>query len=157
MAWVRMDDRMLDHPKFVGLFNPKDPIHCFLWGLSYSQTYRLDGFLSHEAVRSKCQASAVEKLVARRLWDVIEGGYQIHGYLDWNDSREVIDAKIHGARDRKEKYKKEQERNRDGTTTERILGTSPRSTSERTTQPNPTQEVLRTFGEQRSARTCVRK
>lgn len=105
MAWVRIHDAALTHPKIVGFFDPRRPFDLWVWGLSYSQAHLTDGVLPAEALPRGC-GKAATRLVLRGLWDALEtGGYRIHDFLDWNDSRETIRAKREGARNRLQSYR----------------------------------------------------
>jgi len=89
MAWVRIHDGALSHPKVVGIFDPRRPFDLWLWGLSYTQTHLTDGHLPSEAIpRGVSKATGV--LIARGLWEPFERGFRIHDYLDWNDSKEYV-------------------------------------------------------------------
>lgn len=98
MAWVRIHDAAITHPKIVGLSDK-----CFrlwVWGLSYSQQHLTDGALPAAALPPRLLA-AVDRLIEVKLWEPLPGiGWKVHDYLDWNDSREVILAKRDGARQR---------------------------------------------------------
>lgn len=88
MAWVRIHDGAMTHPKVVGMFDWRDPFHLWVWGLSYCQTHLTDGRIVREAV-PKAGNKAAAELVKRSLWDVCEdGGWVVHDYLTYNDSRE---------------------------------------------------------------------
>src|SRR6185503_248244 len=103
MAWVRIHDGALSHPKVVGIFDPRRPLDLWIWGLSYTQTHLTDGLLPAEALpHGASRAAAI--LVLRGLWEALEtGGHQIHDYLDWNDSRETVKQKRADAKERANK------------------------------------------------------
>lgn len=42
----------------------------------------------------------VQELVSNGLWDIAESGWQIHDFLDWQDSAEVVKKKLTAARER---------------------------------------------------------
>jgi hypothetical protein len=98
MAWGRIDDGAFTHPKFLTL----DPAALGLWAmaLSYSAHELTDGFIPREQVprlvsvgRARAFALAA-KLVASRLWeDRGADGFQVHDYLDWNDSAKEVREK----------------------------------------------------------------
>lgn len=138
MPWVRIEDTVPDHPKFLRA----GPIAAWLWlcGLCYCQRQLTDGFIPKEALpflgflltdddgdeigslvgasrelggslvgahkRRKVGAKreqvgsyvrAPENLVFRYakklcrvgLWELKDGGFQIHDYLVYNDSKAV--------------------------------------------------------------------
>jgi hypothetical protein len=99
MAWVRLHDGALSHPKVIGIFDPRDPFHLWVWGMSYSQLHLTDGWLPAEALpRGTAKASAV--LLERGLWEPAEAGFTIHDFLDWNDSKELVVKKRTEAKER---------------------------------------------------------
>ena len=87
-------DGILNHSKFVGL----DPAAGWLWtlGLAYCHDQLTDGFIP-QAVPPRLLGMAPARalrlaatLVAARLWEVADGGWVVHDYLEWNDSRDEI-------------------------------------------------------------------
>lgn len=92
MAWVRIDDQLSDHPKIVAA--GPDAAWLFITGLCYASRYLTDGFIPEAQVRRlsdvKNPSAAAKRLVSNGLWDVVEGGYMIHDYLDYNTDAETI-------------------------------------------------------------------
>ncbi len=99
MAWVRLHDGAMTHPKVVGMFDWRDPFHVWIWGMSYCQTHLTDGFITAVAVPRTGLKSA-GALIVRGLWEGVDGGWQVHDYLDWNDSRELVTRKRTEAKER---------------------------------------------------------
>lgn len=97
MAWVRIHDGAMTHPKIVGLSDKA--FRLWIWGLSYSQQHLTDGLLPVEAVPARLKRAAAD-LTAKVLWEAHAVGYTVHDYLDWNDSREVVLKKRGEAKDR---------------------------------------------------------
>lgn len=97
MAWVRLDDRAMTHPKIIGLSDKA--FRLWVWGLSYAQQHLTDGLLPKDAVPAR-DRRAVEALLSQVLWERHSVGFKIHDYLDWNDSREIVLKKRSEARDR---------------------------------------------------------
>lgn len=97
MPWVRIHDAALTHPKIVGLSDRA--FRLWVWGLSYAQQHLTDGFLPQPALPTGMKR-AVVALTTQGLWTALDRsvGFQIHDYLDWNDSRETIQTKRDGAR-----------------------------------------------------------
>lgn len=94
MAWVRIDDGVPHHRKFL----QAGPAACWLWvcAVAYSQRQLTDGIVSREAVPTLGVASPkklLDKLVTVGLLDVHTLGWKVHDYLDHNDSRDVALAK----------------------------------------------------------------
>lgn len=71
------------------------PGPSWLWicGLSYCQEGLTDGFIPSEALPYLGVKSAphlVRHLVSAGLWDVVDGGWRVHDYLEHNKSASVI-------------------------------------------------------------------
>jgi len=114
MAWVRIDDDFLDHPKMAAV----GPVGWGVWLASIAWCNRelTDGFLPaavadalggrtrvwlddtphqlvvrHGAEETPLDADFVaELLVKAGLWERVPGGYRIHDYLDYQPSREEV-------------------------------------------------------------------
>jgi hypothetical protein len=105
MAWARIDDGALTHPKIVGMMDYRDPFHLWIWGIVYTQLHLTDGCIPLEALPPGCQ-KARRVLEQRKLWDANEdGSVRIHDYLSWNDSRETVAANRSLSRERMRKYR----------------------------------------------------
>mgnify|MGYP001591639902 CR=1 FL=1 len=89
MAWVRIHDAALTHPKLTGLVTLTHPFTLWVWGLSYCQTHLTDGLIPRAAVPLACKR-AMQQLLDRRLWEHHDLWYKVHDYLDWNDSKDVV-------------------------------------------------------------------
>lgn len=92
MAWVRIDDRALSHPKIVGLSSYA--FHAWVWGLAYCQQHLTDGRITLDAISPRFRR-AVDALSRAGLWDcnAVTKAISVHDYLDWNDSREEVRAR----------------------------------------------------------------
>lgn len=98
MAWVRIHDGAMTHPKVVGL-NDK-AFRLWVWGLSYAQQHLTDGLIPAVAIPGRLMRAAVMLSIVG-LWDARnEGGFMIHDYLDWNDGKALITRKRQEAKDR---------------------------------------------------------
>ncbi len=103
MAWVRIHDGALTHPKIVGLSD--SAFRLWVWGLSYCQQHLTDGWIPPAALPAKSKPDA---LVAARLWaSAAQGGFDVHDYLDWNDSRETVQKKRDSLRARVTRYRRD--------------------------------------------------
>lgn len=86
MAWVRLDDTVPHHPKHL----KAGPEASWLWvcAIAYCQRQLTDGFVPVEALSmlSSCQRpdKLASHLVTVGLFDVIDGGYRVHDYHDYN-------------------------------------------------------------------------
>jgi hypothetical protein len=150
MAWVRIHDGAMTHPKVIGLSDKA--FRLWIWGLSYSQQHLTNGLIPRVAIPARV-ARATADLLAARLWDdTPAGGYQVHDYLDWNDSRDVVVRKRTDARDRMAQARDRRSTPRPADRFESCSQTDVRAnTSQRTSD-----EVLRRVGlEEQSLREKV--
>ena len=97
MPWCRIDDAAMSHPKIVGLSDKA--FRLWVWGLAYAQLHLTDGRIIAEAIPARLKRASAD-LLGARLWETEHSGFQIHDYLDWNESREAVLAKRDGARQR---------------------------------------------------------
>lgn len=92
MAWVRLDDGFPDHPKAV----QAGPMACWLFvcGIAYANRYLTDGFIPERQlsrlIEAKKPAALAAILVDVGLWEVTDGGFLIHDYLDYQTSAEKV-------------------------------------------------------------------
>lgn len=178
MAWVRLSDDFYDHPKFdkAGTLG----IALFTAGLAWANRNLSDGFIPRkaalrlldfedvvEAVRNADRngvtnalhnddltpaitRGAVQALVDAGLWHVEEDGYRIHDYLDYQASKEQIEAgrESNAARQKawRERRKAEKQAQKNGESNESRNGvTNGGVTGAPNPNPNPKkEEVLRT-------------
>lgn len=110
MAWVRLDDGFPDHPKAL----QAGPLACWLYvcGIAYANRYLTDGFIPERQVRrlidAKKPEALTEALVNAGLWETVEGGFQIHDYLDYQPSAEKIAESREKGRKRVEAHRDRQ-------------------------------------------------
>lgn len=89
MAWIRLDDDYIYHPKFKALSH-----HAFrLWheGMAYCRKLLTDGLIPKTALKTfqYAKPSSVKELTnsigkLAPLWEPHEVGFKVHDYLDWN-------------------------------------------------------------------------
>ncbi len=90
MVWVKIDDRVAHHPKFVDA----GPVAAWLWvcGNCYCNKYLTDGFIPANKLRTVADITNVKKwadrLVEVGLWEAHEKnrvpGYLVHDFHDHN-------------------------------------------------------------------------
>lgn len=96
MTWVKLDDGFWRHPKVRRALDKPDGLAAVgLWALAQSWIGEemTDGFVpSRQPVRllgvDASEAAAI--LVEIGLWEVTEGGWHVHDYLDYNWSKKRI-------------------------------------------------------------------
>jgi len=97
MAWALLDDNFPHNPK-VAHANSLHALagYLFVCGLCYCRKYRTSGFIPETALKAlgffASPKKPTEALIASRLWDKIDGGYQVHGYLEQYDDAEAKSA-----------------------------------------------------------------
>ena len=97
MAWVRLHDAAMTHPK-VGQLSDK-AFRLWVWGLSHCQMYLTDGLIGTDSIPPRLKR-ALDDLVSVGLWEAHAGGFRVHDYLDWNDSKDVVMQKRNAAKER---------------------------------------------------------
>jgi hypothetical protein len=108
MAWGRLHDRANGDAKLLALSDAA----WRMWGsgLIYCQAALTDGFIPEHAIHTFGVRARNKEVVAEELcrclvpgkgplWQRVNGGYQIHDYLDWNDSRaDILAGRARGRR-----------------------------------------------------------
>lgn len=92
MWWVRLDDDFPNHPKVVGLSDAA--FRAYVQGLCYCSQYLTDGWLPARPGDRR----AAGELVKAHLWVPDGEGFQVHDYLDHQQSREQVNARRQQAR-----------------------------------------------------------
>lgn len=104
--WARLDDQFHAHPRT--LMAGFDANGLYARALSYCANYLTDGFVPAEWVDAQGGKKLATKLVDTRFFEQIEGGYLILGYLEYNPSREQIEAERERERGKKSRGKRRQ-------------------------------------------------
>ncbi len=97
MAWVKLDDQAPRNAKLL----KAGPAAAWMWvcGLAYCQAHTTGGFIPTVAVPmlgirgSERSHRLVKVLVKCRLFDRKVGGFVVHDYLEFNESREEAIAR----------------------------------------------------------------
>jgi hypothetical protein len=95
MVWIRIDDQIAHHPKFIAA----GPVASWLWvcGNGYCNKYLTDGFIPASAIRTLGGVTNAPKwaevLADVGLWDKVNGGYRVHDFHDFNPSAAEVKAK----------------------------------------------------------------
>jgi hypothetical protein len=97
VAWARIHDGAMSHPKVITLSDKA--FRLWVWGLSYCQMHLTDGAIPAAAIPPPPRTATL--LTLAHLWDAREaGGYVVHDYLDWNDSKATVTTKRREAKER---------------------------------------------------------
>lgn len=94
MAWIRLDDDYVHHPKFTALSHGA----FRLWheGMAHCRKLMTDGLITLAYLKAfrYGQRPFVQELLTpcsegvAPLWTLDPDGYRVHDYLDWNPTRE---------------------------------------------------------------------
>jgi hypothetical protein len=101
VTWAKLDDRANEHRKQLAAGAEA----CWLWacGLMYANRQPArDGFIPDQALPMlypfKRVAPLAKKLVEVGLWKKVPGGYLIHEFEHWNQTKDQADARREAAK-----------------------------------------------------------
>lgn len=128
MGWVRLDDNFADHPKVIALSD--SAFRIYINALCYSNRQLTDGFIPSPVysiwASKEPNEEPADALIDADLWEVVEGGYLIRSYEEYQPTREKVETKRAEARERLKRYRDKQ-------------GNANETQKKRQPQPNPTQ------------------
>jgi len=103
LPWIRLDTSMPDNPKVLRLLAMKEGHRAaFVWccSLAYAGKHGTDGLIEEFALgRLNGRTVDARRLVDVGLWDVAEGGWQIHDWSDFQESTEETQRRSERARE----------------------------------------------------------
>lgn len=105
MAWVRLDDHIDEHPKVAMLGD--SAFALYITAIVYCNRNLTDGFIPRMVGLGKlryCSGDPLEvisEIVAAGLWEVVQGGWRIHDFLDYQPSRAQVERSRYANRNRK--------------------------------------------------------
>jgi hypothetical protein len=101
-TWVKLDDTFPDHPKVLAVGD--EAAWLYVAGLCHCSRHLSDGFIAAAVLRrltgQRNPEALAERLVAERLWEPAEGGWQVHGYSEHQRTREQVEHDREKARER---------------------------------------------------------
>jgi hypothetical protein len=115
VSWARLDDDANDSEKLVALSDAAWRMYgC---GLIHCNRKLTDGFIAAAkihtfGVKAKNKEAVADELCRSLvpgkgpLWEKVDGGYRVHDYLDWNDSRDKVLKQRAGAKKRLDKFRR---------------------------------------------------
>jgi len=106
MTWIKIDDGFPNHPKIIGLTDRAFRLH--IQGLCYCGTYLTDGFIPYAAVNgmlAEPEMKPTDELEEATLWVRVDGGFEIHDYLEHQTSKRSVDEKRDQVRNRVTRYR----------------------------------------------------
>jgi len=89
-AWVKLDDHMDEHSKFIGASDLSFALA--VKAIMYSHRINTDGFLpagGPARLLREDPADAVADLIDSGFWAAVDGGWQIKNYEYWQQTREM--------------------------------------------------------------------
>jgi hypothetical protein len=99
MAWIKLDDQWMDHPKIIRA--GRDARDMWLASITWCAKHLTDGIFPSELLPclavmagvdvANCQTFA-RTLLDVCLWEARENAYCIHDYLDYNPPKEQVEA-----------------------------------------------------------------
>lgn len=97
LPWVRFDTSLPDNPKILELVEIKDgrsAAFVYCCSLAYAGKHGTDGFIPKWAL-SRINGRPVDavKLVAVRLWNEVDGGWEINGWAERQESTDETQAR----------------------------------------------------------------
>jgi hypothetical protein len=108
MSWIKIDDRLPQHPKIGGLTDAA--FRAYVEGLCYANAYLTDGYLPLVFHRS-VKPAARRQLVEHDLWEPSGDGYVIHDYLEHQRSSDAVRATRDADAERARRWRSQRQRN----------------------------------------------
>ena len=111
MAWIKLDVGFFTHPKTLNLMST-DPTAATLHvaAMCWSLDKRQDGYVPESALpllhmQTHTSPSSVDALIEAGLWEPKHPGYQIHDFLEWQESKADMDDRRRRERERKRRQR----------------------------------------------------
>lgn len=89
MSWIKLDDRMPEHPKVVGLSDRAFRAH--IEALCYCAGTHTDGVVTEAIAKKRGWLRSAAALVEALMWEPREGGWYLHNFLKYQRSKEDVD------------------------------------------------------------------
>lgn len=111
MAWARIDDGFVDHPKVLRIWK-RSPgaVGLHVRGIAYCSRHLTDGVIPAVAVESLSPVQSdrdeqIAALVEEGVWyrDEASESFVIHDFNDYHPTKEEVEAKREQDRERKRK------------------------------------------------------
>src|SRR5690349_8084894 len=97
LPWIRFDTSLPDNPKILDLVDMKDgraAAFVYCCSLAYAGKHGTDGFIPRGALaRINGRPSDAARLVDVRLWIELDGGWQINGWAERQESTDETQAR----------------------------------------------------------------
>ncbi|MFD4257759.1 hypothetical protein ACFWR9_09005 [Streptomyces sp. NPDC058534] len=108
MPWVKLDDRFPSHRKVALLTDRAFRLHVS--ALCWASENLTDGRIADRELplvaKVRNVKATAQQLAEAGVWDRIEGGWEIHDYLDYNPSREQVLVERKKNAERQERFRR---------------------------------------------------
>ena len=107
MTWVKLDDGFTEHPKVVQAGKLAQSL--FIDGLCYSARQLTDGFIPCVVAErfgyGRQFSKAADALIDAGMWTRVGNGFQIHDYLEYQQSAASVRAERSAAKERMQRLR----------------------------------------------------
>lgn len=112
MAWLRIEDSLWSHPKFLRLSDKA--FRLWVRAATYSAQHLTDGLVTDDTLAILGgQRKHCDELWSAGLWErVPEGGYRFHDWTDYQFTREQVEQRRQHNRERVAKWRRNKETGR---------------------------------------------
>jgi len=151
MSWAKLDDRFASNVKIRNAWRAsRASIGLYVMSITYSAQHETNGVIDqgwvHDTLPTRREReAAVQALVSAGLWITNGDGYSIHDYLDYQPSRESMEAKRAADSERKARGRDTQARKRprgiQADSARSPDGVQAESSGPVPTRPDPTKET----------------
>lgn len=107
MTWFKVDDGFHCHPKVLNAGN--EAVGLYVRCGSYCAQHLTDGFVPSGVALLYGNRKLFRSLEANGLWIAVDGGWQMHDYLEYNRSRKEVETDRQAAADRQRKARSKRE------------------------------------------------
>lgn len=128
MVWFRVDDGFHNHPKVLTAGTAAAGLYCRCG--SYAAQQLTDGFIPAAIAAAYGTPEWAQRLVAAGLWAVVDGGFQMPDFLEYNRSKEQIMEERHAKAERQKRWRETQKRRASSASTNASVDGAP-------TRPTP--------------------
>lgn len=95
MTYAKFDDRCPEHPKIAALSDRE--FRGWFEMVCYCARNLTDGFIPARIARQQWP-TLLQPLQDREVLEVTTGGFAVHDYLEWNDSKQAVEQRRERAR-----------------------------------------------------------
>jgi hypothetical protein len=103
MPWFKVDDQSTFNPKVVRAGN--GAFGALIRLGAYCNAQLTNGFVTDEIVRMVASSRELEKMLDANMLHPVDGGYQIHDYLEYQASKEQVQADRQAIKERVKRHR----------------------------------------------------